>query len=256
MNADELFDLTGEVALVTGASSGLGRRFAAVLAANGATVIAAARRADRLDSLVAEIRDTGGKAIAVPCDVTDRASIASAFDAAEAEAGTVTIVVNNAGIARPGPALEFTDSQWREVMATNLDAVYAVAQEAAQRMVRAEKHGSVVNVASVLGTHMQKGVSAYAASKAAVIQLTKALALEWARFGIRVNAVAPGWFRTEINDAYLDTEVGAVMKKKNPMRRFGAEGDLDGPLLLLASPAGAYMTGSLITVDGGHTLEV
>ena len=256
MNADKLFDLSGEVALVTGASSGLGRRFAAVLAANGATVVAAARRTDRLDSLVAEIRDIGGKAIAVACDVTDRASVARAFDAAEAEAGTVTIVVNNAGIARPGPALEFTDSQWREVMATNLDAVYAVAQEAAQRMVGEEKQGAIINVASVLGTHMQKGVSAYAASKAAVIQLTKALALEWARFGIRVNAIAPGWFRTEINDAYLDTEVGAVMKKKNPMRRFGAEGDLDGPLLLLASPAGAYMTGSLITVDGGHALEV
>ena len=256
MTADSLFDLEGEVALVTGASSGLGRRFAAVLAANGATVFAAARRADLLDSLVSEIEDRGGKAFAMPCDVTDRESVSRAFDAAEAKAGTVTVLVNNAGIARPGRALEFTEDQWREVMATNLDAVYAVAQEAGQRMVQAERPGSIINVASVLGTHLQKGVSAYAVSKSAVIQLTKALALEWARYNIRANAIAPGWFRTEINDAYLETEMGEVMKKKNPMRRFGAEGDLDGPLLLLASRAGAYMTGSLITVDGGHTLEI
>ena len=256
MTADSLFDLEGEVALVTGASSGLGRRFAEVLAANGATVFAAARRADRLDSLVSEIEDLGGKAFAVPCDVTDRESVSRAFDAAEANAGTVTVVVNNAGIARPGRALEFSEDQWREVMATNLDAVYAVSQEAGQRMVKAERPGSIINIASVLGTHLQRGISAYAVSKSGVIQLTKALALEWARYDIRVNAIAPGWFRTEINDAFLDTELGEVMKKKNPMGRFGAEGDLDGPLLLLASRAGAYMTGSLITVDGGHTLEI
>ena len=256
MKVEELFNLSGDVALVTGASSGLGRRFAKVLAANEASVVAAARRADRLDSLVSEIAEQGGKAIAVPCDVTDRGSVSRAFDAAEDEVGTVTILVNNAGIARPGPALQFSEDNWREVMATNLDAVYAVAQEAGQRMVEAQRPGSIINVASVLDTHLQKGVSAYAASKAAVIQLTKALALEWARYKIRVNAIAPGWFRTEINDAYLATEIGEVMKKKNPMRRFGEEGDLDGPLLLLASPAGAYMTGSLITVDGGHTLEI
>lgn len=256
MKADELFDLEGEVALVTGASSGLGHRFARVLAANGATVVAAARRIDRLESLVLEIADRGGKAIAVRCDVTDRASVSAAFDAAEDEAGTVSVVVNNAGIARAGAALDFDIESWREVMETNLDAAYSVAREAAQRMVEAEIPGSIVNVASVLGTHMQKGVSAYAVSKAAVIHLTKSLALEWARYNIRVNAIAPGWFRTEINDAYLETEKGEAMKRKNPMRRFGAEGDLDGPLLLLASRAGAYMTGSLITVDGGHTLEV
>ena len=256
MKAEDLFNLSGDVALVTGASSGLGRRFARVLAANGATVVVAARRVDRLENLVLEIAEEGNTAIAVRCDVTDRASVSKAFDAAEDEAGTVSILVNNAGIARAGPALQFSDDNWRDVMATNLDAVYGVAQEAAQRMVEAETAGSIINVASVLGTHLQKGVSAYAASKAAVIHLTRSLALEWARYDIRVNAIAPGWFRTEINDAFLATEIGEVMKKKNPMRRFGADGDLDGPLLLLASRAGAYMTGSLITVDGGHTLEI
>jgi len=256
MKAEILFDLSGEVALVTGASSGLGNRFARVLAANGATVVVAARRADRLEALVAEIELAGGRALAVACDVTDRASVSAAFDIAETGAGPVTVLVNNAGIAHGGGAIDLDEATWRDVMATNLDAVYFVAREAARRMVAAETPGSVINIASVLGTHLQKGVSAYAVSKAGVIQLTKALALEWARHGIRVNAIAPGWFRTEINDAYLDSEMGDIMKRKNPMRRFGGEADLDGALLLLASGAGAYMTGSLITVDGGHTLEV
>ena len=256
MNAAELFDLSGEVALVTGASSGLGNRFARVLAANGATVIAAARRVDKLEALVTDIEQAGGRALAVACDVTDRGQIARAFDQAEDFAGPVSVLVNNAGIAHGGAAISLEEDDWRKILQTNLDAVFFVAQEAAQRMVKAEKPGAIVNIASVLGTHLQKGVAAYAVSKSGVIQMTKALALEWARYGIRVNAIAPGWFRTEINDAYLDSETGEGMKRKNPLRRFGAEGDLDGALLLLASSAGAYMTGSLITVDGGHTLEV
>jgi 3-oxoacyl-[acyl-carrier protein] reductase len=256
MKAAELFDLGGKVALVTGASSGLGNRFARVLAANGATVVAAARRAERLETLVADIEGAGGTAHAVACDVTDRSQIARAFDEAENAAGPVSVLVNNAGIAHGGAAISLKDEDWRGVLETNLDAVFSVAQEGAQRMVKAEMPGSIVNIASVLGSHVQKGVAVYAVSKAGVIQMTKALALEWARYGIRVNAIAPGWFRTEINDAYLDSEVGEAMKRKNPMRRFGDEGDLDGALLLLASGASAYMTGSLITVDGGHTLEV
>jgi 3-oxoacyl-[acyl-carrier protein] reductase len=252
--AQQLFDLTGEVALVTGASSGLGRRFAQVLAAHGATVGLAARRAGRLEHLAEEIAAEGGLALAVPCDVTDPAGLRGAFDRIEAAASPVTILVNNAGIVHSDRALDLDPKTWRAVMATNLDAVFFAAQEAARRMVAAGKGGAIVNVASILAERPDKGVAAYAASKAAVAHLTRVLALEWARHGVRVNALSPGWFRTDINRAFLDSEAGDALKAKNPMRRFGADGDLDGALLLLASTAGAYITGSVILVDGGHGL--
>ncbi len=254
MKAANLFDLTGAVALVTGASSGLGRHFAKVLAANGATVALAARRADRLAALAGEIAADGGTAIAVACDVTDKNSVVAAFDAIEAQAGPVTLLVNNAGIAHGGSALDLEAETWRAVMATNLDAVFALAQEGARRMVAAKTGGSIVNIASIAGFGVDKGIAAYATSKAGVIQLTKALALEWARHGIRVNAIAPGWFATEINTDYLASPAGQALKKSNPMRRFGKNSDLDGALLLLSSGAGAYITGTTLTVDGGHLL--
>ena len=254
MKATDLFDLSGAVALVTGASSGLGRRFAKVLAANGATVALAARRADRLTTLAGEIAADGGTAIAVACDVTDTDSVTAAFDAVEAAAGPVTILVNNAGITHGGPALDLAAETWRAVMATNLDAVFVLAREAARRMVAAKTGGAIVNTASIAGFGVDKGIAAYATSKAGVVQLTKALALEWARHGIRVNAIAPGWFSTEINGDYLAGPAGEALLKSNPMRRFGEEGDLDGALLLLASAAGAYITGTTLTVDGGHLL--
>ena len=254
MKADTLFDLTGAVALVTGASSGLGRHFAKVLAANGATVALAARRADRLAALAGEIAADGGTAIAVACDVTDKNSVTAAFDAVEAQIGPVTLLVNNAGIAHGGSALDLEAETWRAVMATNLDAVFALSQEAARRMVAAKAGGAIVNIASIAGFSVDKGIAAYATSKAGVIQLTKALALEWARYGIRVNAIAPGWFSTEINTDYLASPAGQALLKSNPMRRFGEEGDLDGALLLLASAAGGYITGTTLTVDGGHLL--
>ena len=256
MTAANLFDLTGAVALVTGASSGLGRHFAKVLAANGATVALAARRADKLASLAGEIAADGGTAIAVACDVTDSDSVTAAFDTVEAQIGPVTLLINNAGIAHGGSALDLEDETWRAVMATNLDAVFDLSRQAALRMCAAKTGGSIVNIASIAGIGVDKGMAAYATSKAGVIQLTKALALEWARYGIRVNAIAPGWFSTDINADYLASPAGQAHKKSNPMRRFGEKGDLDGALLLLSSGAGAYITGTTVTVDGGHLLTM
>jgi len=252
MSAAEIFDLAGKSALVTGASSGLGARFAEVLAENGAAVALVARRTDRLAALKARIEKSGGRAVAIEADVRDRAAMLRAFDAAEKAFGTVTILINNAGIVHSGRAVELAEEEWRRVISTNLDAVFFWAQEAARRMLAAGSAGSIVNVASVLGVTPDKGVIAYATAKAGVIQLTKALALELAFKGIRVNAIAPGWITTEINREYLAGERGSAMKRQIPMGRFGEVEDLDGPLLLLASDAGRYMTGATIVADGGQ----
>ena len=179
-----------------------------------------------------------------------------AFDAAEKAFGTVTILVNNAGIAHGGRAVEMTPEDWRKVLSTNLDAVFFWAQEAARRMLAAKTKGSIVNIASVLGLMVAKGAVAYATAKAGVVQMTKALAVELAFKGVRVNAIAPGWFVTEINDNYLLSEKGEAIKREIPMGRFGNEGDLDGALLLLASDAGAYITGATIVVDGGQVIQI
>jgi 3-oxoacyl-[acyl-carrier protein] reductase len=251
MKAAELFDLTGQVALVTGASSGIGVRFAEVLAANGAAVVLVARRAERLAELNARIEAAGGRALAVAADVTDRGAMRRAYDAAEKAFGTVTILANNAGVAVSGRALELTEPEWRRVLDTNLDAVFFWAQEAARRMLAAGKRGAIVNTASVLGFGVAKGVAAYAIAKAGVVQLTKALALELAFKGVRVNAIAPGYIVTEINREWLAGE-GAAMTREIPAGRFGEERDLDGALLLLASEAGRYITGATIVVDGGQ----
>jgi 3-oxoacyl-[acyl-carrier protein] reductase len=252
MSATQVFDLTGQVALVTGASSGLGERFAEVLAANGADVVLVARRAERLAAVTERITKSGRRAISVAADVRDTAGMQQAFDAAEKRIGTVTILVNNAGIVHSARAVELKEEDWRRVLATNLDAVFFWAQEAARRMLAAGKKGSIVNIASVLGLSPDKGVIAYAAAKAGVIQMTKALALELAFKGIRVNAIAPGWITTEINRDYLASERGSAMKRQIPMGRFGEVEDLDGPLLLLASDAGRYMTGATLVADGGQ----
>jgi NAD(P)-dependent dehydrogenase (short-subunit alcohol dehydrogenase family) len=256
MSAAQMFDLTGRVALVTGSSSGLGVRFAEVLAENGAAVALVARRRERLAALKSRIEQSGGRAFAVAADVCDRAAMHAAFDAVEGAFGTATILVNNAGIVHAGRAVELAEEDWRRVLATNLDAVFYWAQEAARRMLAAGKGGSIVNIASVLGLNVDKGVAAYATAKAGVIQLTKALSLELAFKGIRVNAIAPGWFVTEINRDYLGGEQGAAMKRQIPTGRFGEERDLDGPLLLLASDAGRYVTGATIVVDGGQSVAL
>ncbi len=256
MTAAQIFYLTGKVALVTGASSGLGVRFAEVLADNGAAVALVARRADRLQAVKSRIEKMGGRAVAIAADVRDLKSMRAAFDAAQKAFGTVTILVNNAGVVHSGRAVELAEEDWRRVLSTNLDAVFFWAQEAARRMLAAGQGGAIVNIASVLGFNVDKGVIAYATAKAGVIQLTKALALELAFKGIRVNAIAPGWILTDINRDYLASERGAPMKRQIPMGRFGEERDLDGPLLLLTSDAGRYMTGATIVADGGQLVAL
>ena len=256
MKAADMFSLKGRVALVTGASSGLGVQFAKALADNGAAVALVARRADRLKSLKDEIEGKGGRAVVIEADVTDHAAVARAFDAAEKAFGTVTILVNNAGIAHGGRAVEMPPEEWRKVLSTNLDAVFFWAQEAARRLLAAKKQGAIVNIASVLGLAVSKGAVAYAAAKAGVVQVTKALAVELAFKGVRVNAIAPGWFVTEMNDDYLSGEAGAAIKREIPMGRFGNPGDLDGALLLLVSDAGSYITGATVVVDGGQVVQI
>jgi 3-oxoacyl-[acyl-carrier protein] reductase len=255
MKAAEIFDLKGRVALVTGASSGLGRRFAQVLAANGAAVALVARRADRLKDLQASIEKAGGKAVAIEADVLDRAAMRRAFDSAEKALGTVTILVNNAGVAHSTRATDLSEEEWRRVVGTNLDAVFFCAQEGANRMLKAGKKGAIVNIASVLGFGVSKGTIAYATAKAGVVQMTKALGLELAFKGVRVNAIAPGWFVTEINREYLEG-AGKGLTRDIPVGRFGQDGDLDGALLLLVSDAGSYIAGATVVVDGGQMVAL
>jgi len=255
MKSSELFDISGRVALVTGASSGLGVRFAEVLAANGAKVVLVARRADRLQDLKQKIEASGGQAIVAEADVLDRAAMQRAFDTAENAFGTVTILINNAGITHADRVAELSEKTWRQVTGTNLDAVLYWAQEAARRMIAAKARGAIVNIASILGFGVSKGVAAYTVAKAGVIQLTRALALELSFKGVRVNAIAPGFVVTEINREYLATK-GADMTCHIPMGRFGETGDLDGALLLLVSDAGGFMAGATIVVDGGQMLAL
>lgn len=252
LKAQQLFDLAGEVALVTGASSGLGARFAKVLAAHGAAVILAARRTERLTALQQEIADQGRRALAVRLDVSDPSALPSAFDRAESQFGTVSCLVNNAGIVRIGKVLELSLEDWQNVLDTNLNAVWRLSQEAGRRMVKANRAGTIINIASILGMRVARGEAAYSAAKAGVIQITRSMAVELARHNIRVNAIAPGYILSEMTEPYLKSTKGEAMIKAIPQQRYGNPSDLDGTLLLLAShKASGFMTGSTIVVDGG-----
>jgi len=247
------FSLMDKTVLVTGASSGIGAHLARVASRAGARVVLGARRVERLQQVAEDIRQAGGNALAVALDVTDRASVEAAFDAAEAAFGVVDVLLNNAGIGNGQRVLEITEGDWHSMLSTNLDGVWRVAQCAAQRLVKANRPGSIINIASILGLRVGTGYSHYCAAKAGVVQLSKSLALELARYQIRVNAIAPGYFKTEMNDAYFDSDKGqAYIRDIVPMRRLGNLNELEGPFLLLASDAGAFMTGAVLAVDGGH----
>lgn len=242
------FRLDGRRALVTGASSGFGHHFSLVLAQAGAEVVVAARRTDRLADLVKQIEAAGGRAKAVALDVTSGESVRACL----AEAGPLHVVVNNAGTSVSKRILDYTEEDWDYVVGTNLRGAWLVAQEAAKVMAASQIRGSIVNITSILGSRVQPGLTAYATAKAGLKHLTRSMALEVAKYGIRVNSIAPGYVATEINGDYLRSADGEKLKARVPQRRFGELADFTGPLLLLASDAGAYMTGAELVVDGGH----
>jgi NAD(P)-dependent dehydrogenase (short-subunit alcohol dehydrogenase family) len=244
-------DLRGRVALVTGASAGLGRHIAGLLASCGAHVVVAARRRDLVEDVALRIRTSGGSASAQELDVASAASVEQAVRMA----GEIDILVNNAGITSTDSALEIREADYDAVVNTNQKGSLLVALEVARAMKARGVGGTIINVASILGLRQGGHVTPYAMSKAAIIQMTKQLALELARFGIRCNALAPGYFETDLNRDFFATEEGIRLIKRIPQRRLGRVEDLDGPLLLLASHASRFMTGSVITVDGGHMVS-
>jgi len=246
------FDLHARVALVTGASSGLGRHFARTLAAHGAAVAVAARRVDRLGALVGEIEAAGGRAVAVPMDVLRGDSIRVGFETAAAALGPVDVVVNNAGIGVTKPSLDLTEVEWDEVIGTNLRGAWLVAQAAARALVAAGRPGRIINIASITGLRTIGQLVPYTAAKAGLIHLTHVMAMELARHRILVNALAPGYVETDFNREFFKTEAGQRLISRIPLKRIAQPEDLDGALLFLASPASAYVTGAVISVDGGH----
>lgn len=255
MKAGTIFDLTGRVVLVTGASSGLGARFAEVAAANGARVVLVGRRSDRLAEVCRRIEDDDGIALAVTADVTDPAAIASTFDAAEAAFGTVDVLVANAGVVAGGGLSQVTPEGWRRIMDTNLDAAIWWSTEAARRLIAAGKRGSIITISSIAGLLVPGGMAAYAISKTALIAATKLLAQEFGRGGVRVNSIAPGWITSEMTTDYLNSSEGVANVTSLPLGRHGEPDDVDGAFLLLASDAGRHMTGAVLVVDGGDLIR-
>jgi NAD(P)-dependent dehydrogenase (short-subunit alcohol dehydrogenase family) len=252
------FDLKGRVAFVTGASSGLGRRFATILAASGAKVVIGARRAGLLDALADEIAATGGDALAVTLDVTDEASIVAAYDAAAARFGPVDTVIANAGLNVAGSALGLSAAAFDEMIAVNLRGVFLTVREGARRMVAAGSpergHGRIVIISSITAHHPSAGIAPYSATKAAVAQMGRALAKDWSTKGINLNVLCPGYVATEMNDAIWETPAGRTLLNGFARGRVMDESALDAMILYLASKASLHTTGSVFTIDDGQTL--
>lgn len=247
------FNLEGKVALISGAGSGLGRQFAETLSDAGASVVLAARRREKLEETAEIVRSKGGNAICLELDVTDSLSVTNCIRETISEAGVPDILVNNAGIAKQAFVTDISEDDWDAVLDTNLKGVFLMAQAVAKSMITANKPGSIVNIASILGLRVSKALASYVAAKSAVVQLTKAMAIEWSRHNIRVNAIAPGYFVTEINEhQFADGAADDFLRQRVPLGRVGELDEIAGPLLLLVSDAGSYMTGSIVVVDGGH----
>ena len=255
MKATQLFSLANKTALITGGGTGLGRQFALTLADAGATVVLSGRRMAPLEETAAEVRKAGCTAHCLAMDVSDPKAVDATFKTIETLGG-IDVLVNNAGAGLGASLLDMTVEQWNLMMDANLKGAWLVAQAAARRMVAQGRGGSIINISSILGSAAQKGNAAYCASKAALSHLTRTMALEWARYAIRVNAIEPGYYRTDLSQGYLESSSGQAMLKKIPQRRLGNPEELDGVLLLLASGASSYMTGSIVTVDGGLSMPV
>ena len=245
--------LAGKKVLITGASSGLGENFARLAARCKARVVIGARRTDRLEKLAPELKALGAPEVQVlSLDVASEQSIQDAFAAIDASGQPLDVVVNNAGVSNDGMALDLPVKDFDQLMDINVRGVWLVAVEAARRWKNAGRGGSVINIASIQGERVMKGITPYSVSKAAVVHMTKSLALEWARYGIRVNAIEPGYIGTEMTDEMWTTDYGKELIKRIPMRRLGKPEELDGLFLLLATEAGSWMTGACVPVDGGH----
>lgn len=248
--------LTGKTALITGASAGLGKHFATYLSAQGAQTVLAARRIEKLEETASTIRTAGGITHCIALDVMESAEIPIVFDQAEETFGSVDILINNSGIAVAGKLPNIPEDDWEAVIGTNLKGAWMMAQEAARRMIAAKKEGSIVNLASVLAFRAQKALSTYSISKAAVAQMTRAMAAELAPHGIRVNALAPGYIATDMNSKFLYSKRGEEMMQQVPLGRYGQMEELNECLMMLAGDKSKYLTGAVIPIDGGHSLSI
>lgn len=255
-NIESLFSLKGKIALVTGAASGMGERFAHTLADAGATVICAARRADRIEAVAASILKAGGKAIALPLDIGSTASVESVFDQAEKKVGRVNVLINAAAQLDFGPFPAISDESWANLLNVNLSGTMRMARAFSERLMKAGERGAIVNITSVTGMQVMAGIPTYGTIKAAVNQLTKQIARDLFDHGIRCNAIAPGYFQTEMVAGYFETDAGKADIARLPPKRQGQVQELDGALLLLASDAGSYINGAILPVDAGQVIQL